>query len=119
MKEIPLKLKRKLLEFAKKLPESRRARFLVDTAKKIVAFAVDFIRDHRYAIVYGAIGFVVGHVLDTALVFTVPFYGVLRPTANLAGILLGTAGLGYGFFRDGDMIRLRSIITSQIRKALQ
>ena len=119
MQEIPMKLKWRLMEFAKRLPESRRAKFLIDTSKKIVQFAADFAMEHKYSIIYGSIGFVVGHLLDSVLVFTIPGIGTLRPTMNLAGILLGTAGLGYGILRDSDVIRLRNIIARQIWKALQ
>lgn len=116
---MPLKLKMKLLEFAKRLPASRRARFLMETSRKIAAFAAEFALEHKYAIIYGSIGFVVGHVLDSVLVFTVPYFGLLRPTMNLAAVLLGTAGLGCGILRDADAIRLRNIIMHQVRKALQ
>ena len=116
---IPLKLKRRLIEFAKKLPESRRARFLIETSKKIVAFAASFVLEHKYTVIYASLGFVVGRILDTMLVIWVPGLGVLRPTMNMAGILLGTAGLGCGFLRDYDALRLRSLIVRQIHKALQ
>lgn len=119
MQDIPLKMKMKLMDFARRLPESRRARFLIETSRKIVAFAAEFAVEHKYTVIYGSIGFVVGHVLDTVLVFTIPGIGVLRPTLNLAGVLLGTLGLGYGILRDCDAIRLRNIIVRQVRKALQ
>ena len=116
---IPLKLKMKLMEFAKRLPGARRAQFLIETSKKIVTFASDFALEHKYSIIYASIGYVVGHVLDSVLVFTIPGLGVLRPTMNLAGILFGTVGLGYGILRDSDTLRLRNIIVRQIRKALR
>ena len=119
MQNIPLKLKQKLMAFAKRLPGARRARFLIETTKKIIAFATEFVADHKYTIIYASVGYVVGHVLDSAVVFSVPFLGVWRPTMNLAGILLGTVGFGYGILRDSDVIRLRNIITRQIRKALR
>ena len=119
MQDIPMKLKWRLMEFAKRLPQSSRARFLTDASRKIMAFAAEFAVEHKYAIIYGSIGFVVGHLLDSVLVFTIPGLGVLRPTMNLAGILIGTAGLGYGILRDCDAIHLRDIIVRQIRRAFQ
>ena len=119
MKEIPLKLKMKLMDFAKRLPESSRAQFLIETSRKIVTFAAEFISDHKYSIAYGTIGLAVGRILDGLLVFTVPVLGELRLTMNLAAVLLGTTGLAYGFLRDYDLVRLRNIIVCQVRKALQ
>ena len=47
---IPLKLKWRLIEFARRLPQHRRARFLIDTSKKIAAFAASFALEHKYAV---------------------------------------------------------------------
>jgi hypothetical protein len=106
------------MEFAKRLPKTRRVRFLKGTVRNIVTFVSEFARNHQYAIIYGSVGYVIGRVLDSLLVLPLPGLGGLHLTLNLAGLVLGTAALGYGILQDCDAARLRDIVLRQVRRAL-
>lgn len=116
--EIPFVVKERLLEIAKKLPQSSRSRFLINTSKEFASFAATFAKDHKYSLIYGAIGYLLGHLVDELFVITIPCVGQWRPTQNLAGLILGMTGLGYGFMKDQDVYHLQMIIKREIQAAL-
>ena len=117
--DLPTSVKEKLLMFAKKLPAGKRAEFIVNTSRDIASFAGEFAKEHKYTIIYGGIGYLVGHLLDELLVIHVPIAGPLKPTQNLAGLLLGVTGMGCGFLKDHDVYRLQSILKREIQNALR
>ena len=116
--DLPYELKEKLLNFAQRLPETKRQQFLTNTCRDIVDFSGRFIRDHKYSIVYGAIGYVVGHLLDQATTVTVPLVGIFRPFSNTFA-LFGLVGVGYGFLKDQEIYWFENILKRNIREALQ
>lgn len=117
--DLPTSVKEKLLMIAKKLPTAKRTQFIVNTSKDIASFAGEFAKEHKYTIIYGGIGYLVGHLLDELFVITIPMVGQWSPTQNLAGLLLGVAGMGCGFMKDHDVYRLQSILKREIQNALR
>ena len=121
--DLPVSIKEKLLRYAKKLPEDRRAQFIANTSKDVTAVAWEFAKDHKHTIIYSVIGAVVGHVLDQVLVIWIPFYGQWRPTQGMAALILWATGAGAGFWRDWEErhgeIRIRNILSQEIHRALK
>lgn len=113
--DLPTSVKEKLLMIAKKLPEAKRTQFIVNTSRDIASFAGEFAKAHKYTLIYGGIGFLLGNVLDQLL--TIPIVGPI--TFDLAGPLLGLAGAGYGFLKDDDVYRLQLIVKREIQNALK
>lgn len=116
--EMPLAVKEKLMELARKLPEGSRSQFLINTSKEIGSFAAKFAAEHKYTIIYGGIGYLLGHLLDEVLTIQIPLIGAWKPTQNLAGLLLGLGGVGCGFMKDQDVYHFDKIIRNQIQLAL-
>jgi hypothetical protein len=117
--DIPMSVKEKLVALSAKLPADKRSQFLVNTTKDTLLFMSKLAKEHKYTLVYGAVGYLAGHVLDELLVLTIPMIGVWRPTQNLAGLLLGLAGAGYGFMKDQEVSWFQNAIRREIQNALK
>ncbi len=112
-RDLPFDIKKKLSKIAQRLPEAGRSAFCNSAGSKIAAFAQEFLTDNKYALVYGAIGFVLGRLTD-GLIGSIPVVGwFLRPALHLLPWGLGLAGAGYGFMKDRDVERLRRIVDDE------
>lgn len=112
-RELPIEIKKYLYKIALSLPEAGRRVFCKSAGARIAAFAQGFLADNKYALVYGAIGFVLGRIAD-GLIGSIPVVGwVLRPALNLLPWGFGLVGAGYGFMKDRDVERLRRIVDEE------
>lgn len=112
-RDLPFEIKKKLSRIAKRLPEAGRGVFCNSAGKRIAAFAQGFLADNKHALVYGAIGFVLGRIAD-GMIGSIPVVGwILRPALNLLPWGLGLVGAGYGFMKDRDVERLRRIVDEE------
>lgn len=112
-RDLPFEIKKKLSKIATRLPEAGRSVFCNSAGARIAAFAQDFLADNKNALVYGAIGFVLGRIADS-MIGSIPIVGwILRPALNLLPWGLGLAGAGYGFMKDRDAQRLRKIVEEE------
>jgi hypothetical protein len=94
---LPHPLLKKLLRKARKLPESARARFLRNVAERLTWI----VTDHPRTIVYSALGWAVGAVLDHVLAIPIPFTKtVIHLTADRAHEIAPVLGGVLGFFED-------------------
>jgi hypothetical protein len=101
--DMPLGVKKKLLDVAGRLPEDKRPTFL----RVVLREMQQAVYNHPRTLVYGALGWVLGEVLDRLLVFPVPLTGkVIRVTADMASHVLAAAGLVKGFMEDRKAISL-------------
>lgn len=110
---LPFEIKKYLRKIAQRLPEAGRTVFCNSAGARIASFAQGFLADNKYALVYGAIGFVLGRIAD-GMIGSIPVVGwILKPALNLLPWGLGLAGAGYGFMKDRDVERLRRIVDEE------
>jgi hypothetical protein len=95
--DLPLDVLKKLMKLADQLPEESRGQFLEGVTTRIAGV----LRDHPRTLVYSALGFVVGHVLDQVLTLHVPFAeAAVHLTGDRLGPVGGVTGAVLGFWKD-------------------
>jgi len=116
LKKLPRKLVEKLLREAGKLPESAQARFVRNAAQRLTWI----VTDHPRTIVYSALGWVVGEVLDHVLTIPIPFTKtVVHLTADHAHEIAPMLGGVLGFFEDRTERLNRHRVARVIREEFQ
>jgi|GEM_PF-2000915 len=116
---IPLPARESILELADHLPASTRKRFVRNTLERLEELAITY----NNTLIYGAVGLVVGHILDDLLTVHIPF---MREATCLTGGKMAEvgllAGLFKGFFEDRANARqmklVNSVIREEVRRAL-
>lgn len=82
-----------------------------------MSFAAQFAAEHKYTLIYGAIGYILGHFVDEMLTFTIPLVGQWKPTEK-AVLFLGLAGAGYGFMKDQQVYWFQNMLKKEVQAAL-
>ena len=117
--DLPYKVKEKLLRLASHLPESARRGFVKKAGERLG----EFTHDHTNTIVYGAVGWVLGEIVDNLLTVGIPFSEL---AVELSGDLADDSGLVVGaivgFKKDlaNNALRLQitQIVGQELRRAL-
>lgn len=115
----PLDVQERLLDLAERLPERRRSTFL----RGVTSGIRELVTDHPRTIVYAALGWVLGEIIDNLLTFHLPLSDVVVClTADCASDVLAVGGGVLGFLRDRKAIAEReavaNVIASELCKAL-
>ncbi len=117
--ELPLDVQERLLDLAEKLPTSSQATFL----RGVTAEIGGLLKDHPRTIIFAALGWVLGEVIDHLLTFDLPLSDVvLCLTVDRASDVLAVGGGVLGFLRDRNAIAERDavskVVARELRKAL-
>lgn len=117
--DIPTDVKENLLELASRLPRSAQSQFIRNTTEKLRDLSLQY----QNTLVYTAVGWVVGEIIDNAL--TIPFtdwsFSGDR-TSDLAAMIGGLSG----FFSDQkrakklaeEQKRVAKIISDELQNAI-
>jgi hypothetical protein len=117
--DLPVSVKERLLELAKQLPDTMRGSFLSRTADRLA----DLAAHHSNAIVFAAVGWLLGEIIDHVLTVHVPFsdLALCLTGGKISGIGL-VAGALYGLSRDIQEQNIRAevalIIGEELRRVL-
>ena len=114
--ELPFNVKENLFLLAKKLPESKRSEFLSGVNQDLTEFAKEFLKDNKWTLVYGAIGFALGVALDQILEINIPFYKTISITFGWAKWIGLCGGAIHGFKKDRETERVRRIVLEQLSR---
>lgn len=117
--DIPLEVKENLKELASRLPLSAQSQFIRNTTEKLRDLSLQY----QNTLVYTAVGWVVGEIIDNIL--TIPFTK-LSPTGDGASDLGALIGGLAGFFSDQkrarkmqeEQKRVAEIISEEFRNAM-
>ena len=117
--DLPVSVKERLLELTRHLPDASRGQFLASAARRLSGLALEY----TDALVFAAVGWLLGEILDHVLTVTVPFSDVILCLTggklSKVGFVLGTL---YGLSRDIQKQQIRRdvarIIGEEIRRAL-
>jgi hypothetical protein len=113
---IPVDVQEKMLLVADHLPPDRRAKFLETVSRETMAA----IADHPRTLVYGALGWVLGEILDHLLTFRLPWTDVaFCLTAHHASELGAAAGMVKGFMEDRRAIAQRDQMSHAVARAIK
>jgi len=117
--ELPLDVQEKLLDLAEKLPARTRSTFLQGVTSGIG----ELLSDHPQTVVFTALGWVFGEIIDHLLTFQLPLSDVVVClTADRASDVFAIGGGVSGFIRDRKAIAERNavsrVVASELRKAL-
>jgi hypothetical protein len=118
--DLPLDAQERLLDFAEQLPESKRAQFVKNVAHRVG----DLAKDHPRTIIFAALGWVLGEIIDNLLTIKIPFSEiVVCLTADRASEIMG-AGAGIaGFIRDrkakAEREAVARVVGEELRQALR
>lgn len=114
--DMPLGVKRKLLGIAGRLPEDKRPTFL----RVVLGEMRNVIYSHPRTLVYGALGFVLGEVLDRLLVIPLPMSSrVVKVTADMASHILAALGLVKGFMEDRKTVSMEQKMHRAVENGLR
>ncbi len=115
-KDLPLDVKKKLVDISKRLPASRQDAFCQSAGSRIVAFAQDFLATNQNALVYGAIGYVLGSIAES-MIDSIPLVGWgLKPFTRLIPLGASLWGGYHGFLKDRDAERIRRIVAEELAR---
>lgn len=117
--DLPVSFKERLLELAKRLPAAGQAPFVKASANRLGQLALQ----HETTIVYGAIGFLLGELLDNYLTISVPFSEiVICLTGDHASTAIGAGSALVGLWRDIQKNDIRKqvaeILGTELKAAL-
>lgn len=79
----------------------------------VLKAGVRLVWEHRYTVGYATLGYVVGHVIDSILTISIPFYGTIRLTGGMIAVLLSVSGGICGFLRDMENAMTRTVIVRE------
>jgi hypothetical protein len=119
MQELPITIKRKILELAKRVPAAAQSDFVRRSADKIGDVALEY----PNTIVFSVLGLLVGEIVDNLLTIDSPFGDtVAELTGDHASTILGIAGGAFGLTQDVQSNAIRrkiaSILGDELRRAL-
>jgi len=113
---IPFEVQEKLLLFADELPADKRSKFIQTVTREV--FTV--VEDHPRTIIYAALGWVLGEIIDQLLTFKLPFKDIfICLTADCASDLGAAAGLVTGFIEDRKAIAERDQMSRVVAKGIK
>jgi hypothetical protein len=113
---IPLDAQESILELADYLPASVRGSFVRNTVHRIEELAITY----NNTLIYGAIGWVVGHVIDNFLSVHIPFTdGLTCLTGGKAGEAGLLAGVFKGFVEDRANARQTELVSRVVREEVR
>ena len=117
--DLPLDAQERLLDLAERLPIHSRSTFLRGVSSAIG----ELVTDHPRTIVYTALGWVLGEIIDHLLTFQLPLSDVIVClTADRASDVLAVGGGVLGFLRDRKAIAERDavakVVANELRKAM-
>ena len=117
--DLPVSVKERLLQLSANLPEPSRGDFLRNVTNRLS----NVVLEHPNTIVFTALGWLLGEILDHLLAVHVPFSDiVLCLTGGKLSSALMVGGALYGVYRDIQKERLRSeiaqIVGEELRRAL-
>lgn len=111
--DMPITLKARLNDLARRLPEGKRGQFV----RNVVAKVGDIAKEHPRTVVYGVFGWVLGSLLDNVLTFGIPFsetaWQLTGDRASHVGILVGTT---LGFLDDRKDLAVARTIHNCMRQ---
>lgn len=114
--DLPFDIKLKLSKISKQLPENRRSAFCQSAGARIVAFAQDFLSSNKYALVYGAIGYVLGSITES-MIDSIPLVGWgVKPFTRLIPWSFALLGGYQGFLKDRDVERIKRIVAEELAR---
>jgi len=118
--DLPVKTKDDLLRLSEYLPETKRRTFLRNTARQLGKLA----REYPNTLVYAAVGWLLGTIVDHLLKFHIPFTDVVETlTGDYAGPIGFLLGALFGLKEDLQTNELRrrtaEIIGEELRRALK
>ena len=119
MNDMPVETKAKLLELAKRLPDHARSPFVKNSASRLQALAIQY----PNTLVYTAVGFVAGEVLDNLLTVNLPLTEIggclIGDYGSHLGAVLGTVlGFQKDLERDDMNKRVSAILGEELRSAM-
>lgn len=117
--DLPVSTKEKLLELSRHLPEGSQGKFLARARDRLSELALE----HTNTIVFAALGWLLGEILDHVLTVHVPFSDLAM---CLTGGRISTIGLAagalYGLSRDIQVQRVRAevarVVGEELRRVL-
>jgi len=117
--DLPIEVKSRLLDLARRLPDAARSDFVRNSASQLKNLALS----HENTLVYGAVGFIVGELIDNFVTIPIPLTeAVACLTGDYASHALGAYGAVIGLQQDLQRNDLRKqvaeIIGSQMRIAI-
>lgn len=114
--DIPLSVKERLLELCQRLPEGARAEFIQNTTRRIK----DVASRYESTLMYGAVGWVIGEILDNVLVIPFTSWALTDDNASQIGMLLGgLLGFGKDRKKKNQLNKEREEILTIIREEIQ
>lgn len=117
--DLPVSVKERLLEFSRQLPDTTRGSFLSRTADRLAELA----EHHSNALVFAAVGWLLGEILDHVLTVHVPFseLAICLTGGKISGIGL-VAGALYGLSRDiqeqSTRAEVARVVGEELRRVL-
>ncbi len=120
--DIPTDVKENLLELADRLPSSAQSQFIRNTTEKLRDLSLQY----QNTLVYTAVGWVVGEIIDNLLTVPVPIPGGFPLTGDRASDLGAMIGGLSGFFSDQkrakklaeEQKRVAKIISDELKNAI-
>ena len=120
--DIPTDVKENLLELADRLPSAARPQFIRNTNEKLRDLSLQY----QNTLVYTAVGWVVGEIIDNVLTIPIPGTGGWSPTGDRSSDLGAMIGGLAGFFSDQkrakklaeEQKRVAKIISDELKNAI-
>src|SRR5271154_1298676 len=114
--DLPATVKERLLQLAHNLPESSQGSFLAGAADRLTKVTLD----HPNTLVFAAIGWLLGEIVDNLLTVHVPFADLALCLTGGRFSALGMAGGAlFGLHRDVQKNALRVQVAQIIGEELQ
>lgn len=118
--EMPIDVKKKLMDLAEQLPRDRRAVFLKNVTNSIA----DLAADHPTPIVYAAVGWIIGQLLESILTFHIPLSDiVVQLASDRLSEWLAALGFGAGAIQEvrnsPERTAIAKIVQKEIRRAME
>jgi len=117
--DLPATVKERLLQLSRNLPESSQGNFLASAADRLGTVALD----HPNTLVFAAVGWLLGELVDHLLTVHVPFthlaYCLTGGTFSTAGVVGGALyGLRQDVQKNALRVQVAQIIGEELQRAL-
>jgi len=120
--DIPTDVKENLLELASRLPSAAQSQFIRNTTEKLRDLSLQY----QNTLVYTAVGWVVGEIIDNVLTIPIPGTGGWPITGDRSSDLGAMIGGLSGFFSDQkrakklaeEQKRVAKIISDELQNAI-
>ena len=117
--DLPLSIKTDLVSLSKQLPSgSDRRSFCQNAGRRICELAKEFVVNNKYSLFYGAVGVILGCVIENAgkRIFFVGW--ALCPIADSLPVRCGLGGAAKGFLKDCDDAAMKKKILRIVEEEL-